>query len=66
MHILVVDDKEVNRNLLRQMLTRKGYDVSEAADGREAIDVVNTNANEIDIVLMDIMMPGMDGYEAAD
>ena len=64
MHILVVDDKEVNRNLLRQMLTRKGYDVSEAADGSEAIDVVQTS--EIDIVLMDIMMPGMNGYEAAD
>jgi CheY-like chemotaxis protein len=64
MHVLVVDDKEVNRNLLRQMLTRKGYDVMEAADGSEAIDVVQ--ANEIDIVLMDVMMPGMNGYEAAD
>jgi CheY-like chemotaxis protein/anti-sigma regulatory factor (Ser/Thr protein kinase) len=64
MHILVVDDKEVNRNLLRQMLSRKGYDVLEAADGNEAIEAVQTH--NVDIVLMDIMMPGMNGYEAAE
>jgi CheY-like chemotaxis protein/anti-sigma regulatory factor (Ser/Thr protein kinase) len=64
MRILVVDDKEVNRNVLRQMLTRKGYEVLEAVDGSEAINVVHANA--VDIVLMDIMMPGMNGYEAAD
>lgn len=63
MRILVVDDKQVNRNLLRQMLTRKGYEVLEAADGSEAIDVVQES--DIDIVLMDIMMPGMNGYESA-
>jgi PleD family two-component response regulator len=64
MRILVVDDKEVNRNLLRQMLGRKGYEVLEAADGSDAIDIVDDY--DVDIVLMDIMMPGMNGYEAAD
>jgi CheY-like chemotaxis protein len=64
MQILVVDDKEVNRNLLRQMLSRKGYDVLEAAGGNEAIEAVQTQ--NVDIVLMDIMMPGMNGYEAAE
>lgn len=64
MLILVVDDKEVNRNLLKRMLTRIGYDVVEAADGMEAIEQVRTN--DVDLILMDIMMPGMNGYEAAD
>jgi len=64
MQILVVDDKEVNRNLLRQMLSRKGYEVIEASDGNEAIEAVHTN--NVDVILMDIMMPGMNGYEAAE
>ena len=64
MLILVVDDKEVNRNLLKRMLTRIGYDVLEAADGSEAVDAVRVN--DIDLILMDIMMPGMNGYEAAE
>jgi len=64
MLILVVDDKEVNRNLLKRMLTRIGHDVLEAADGNEAIETVQDN--DVDLVLMDIMMPGMNGYEAAE
>ena len=60
--ILVVDDEPTNRMILGAQLRHLGYEIVEAADGREAVKL----AHEIrpDIVFMDIMMPGMDGYEA--
>ena len=63
MKILVVDDIASNRNLLRQMLSRLGYEVLEAVSGIAAVEIVETEV--VDMVLMDIMMPDMDGYEAA-
>jgi CheY-like chemotaxis protein len=58
-----VDDDQINRLVLRNMLLKSGYDVSEAGNGIEAISVFERI--EPDIVLMDVMMPEMDGYEAA-
>jgi CheY-like chemotaxis protein len=60
---LVVDDEAANRLLLRRMLSQEGYEVVEAADGRAAVETFA--ATSPDLVLMDVMMPAMDGYEAA-
>ena len=60
--ILIADDEREIRNILRIMLTKKGYDVTEAKDGAEAVEVVRNGG--IDLVLMDIMMPQMNGVAA--
>ena len=60
--VLVVDDDEMNRDMLSRRLKRKGFDVSIAVNGKEAVDM--TRADRPDIVLMDLSMPVMDGYEA--
>jgi diguanylate cyclase (GGDEF)-like protein len=59
--ILVVDDRESNRQLLRDMLEGVGHRVVSARDGREAIAVAL--ADRPDIILLDVKMPGMDGFE---
>lgn len=59
--VLVVDDQEVNRRLLGAVLTPRGYRVVEAASGEEALQQLA--AGVPDVVLLDIVMPGIDGYE---
>ncbi len=59
--LLVVDDNEMNRDMLSRRLARKGYRVEVAEDGEKALEVVGSRA--IDLVLLDIMMPGLDGVE---
>ena len=59
--VLVVDDQEVNRRLLGAVLTPRGYRVIEAASGEEALQ--RLAAEVPDVVLLDIVMPGIDGYE---
>jgi len=59
--ILCVDDETRNLSLLKAMLIPRGYDVVAAANGFEALEVIRTG--RIDICLLDIMMPGMDGFE---
>jgi putative two-component system response regulator len=61
--ILVVDDEERNRRLLAAMLEADGYLVLEAADGEQALALARQSAP--DLILLDIMMPGMDGFEVA-
>lgn len=58
--VLVVDDEPMTRKLLRLMLTRADYQVIEASDGYEALKAVSNQAP--DVVLLDVMMPGMNGY----
>jgi len=60
--ILIVEDEFRNRKLLRDVLKRFGYDVVEASDGHEAVEMVKTWRP--DLILMDIQMPVMDGFEA--
>jgi signal transduction histidine kinase len=59
--ILVVDDIAVNRDLLRRRLEPQGYVVTEAGDGRQALEIVRSQP--FDLVLLDIMMPEVDGYQ---
>ena len=59
--ILVVDDIETNRRLLEARLSAEYFEVIEAADGLSAIEAARTH--EPDLILLDVMMPGMDGFE---
>jgi CheY-like chemotaxis protein len=60
--ILIVDDDEGNRSLLEALLASSGYQCCLASDGWEALGCLAPN---IDLVLLDIVMPGLDGYEVA-
>lgn len=62
MRILVVDDEEKIRSVIKEYAKFEGYDVDEAEDGRSAIDKCSNN--DYDIVVMDIMMPKLDGFSA--
>ncbi len=62
MNILVVDDEKLIRDVIKEYLTLEGYHVIEASDGVEAINKYR-NSN-INLVIMDVMMPNMDGYTA--
>jgi CheY-like chemotaxis protein/tRNA A-37 threonylcarbamoyl transferase component Bud32 len=59
-HVLVVDDVEDNREVLRRRLAREGYSVECASNGREAL--VRIAESPFDLVLLDVMMPEVDGY----
>ena len=61
--ILVVDDEPDIRRICRILLETGGYTVLEAATGAEAVEQVRQHP-ELDLILMDIQMPIMDGYEA--
>ena len=63
-HILVVDDEPDIRRILLIMLEHQGYRVHEAINGRRAVEYIRENP-DTDLILMDIMMPAMDGYQAA-
>ncbi|MBP3234346.1 MAG: response regulator transcription factor [Eubacterium sp.] len=63
--ILVVDDEERMRKLVRDFLVKKGYIVVEAANGEEAYSIF-TSSNDISLIIMDVMMPKMDGYETSE
>jgi two-component system, cell cycle response regulator DivK len=60
--ILVVEDHEDNRRILRHLLRSAGYEVVEAVTGDEGVTAAE--ARRPDLILMDIQLPGMDGYEA--
>ena len=59
--ILVVDDNATNREMLGRRLERDGHRVHLVAGGREALDLMS--GRRVDLVLLDVMMPDMDGYE---
>ena len=60
--ILIVDDEKEIRNVLKEYAEFNGYAVFEASDGFEAIKVIKSV--DIDLIIMDIMMPGLDGFSA--
>ena len=59
--ILIVDDEPQIRNMLRDWLTRSGFDVVDAPDGKQAIEILRRES--FDVVVADIMMPEKDGLE---
>ncbi len=59
--ILIVDDEEGVRRSLKKLLQRDGYDILLAENGTEAIDIVREHVNEIETVICDFKMPGLDG-----
>jgi diguanylate cyclase (GGDEF)-like protein len=63
-NILIVDDTPENLTVLRQMLTKHGYRVRPALSGEIALKAVE--ADTPDLILLDIMMPGMDGFEVCE
>jgi DNA-binding response OmpR family regulator len=63
--ILVVDDESRMRKLVRDYLTKNGYGVLEAADGEQAIDIF-MKTKDIALVILDVMMPKLDGYAVAE
>jgi CheY-like chemotaxis protein len=60
--ILLVEDNEMNRDMLSRRLERRGYEVIVAVDGEEG--VARARADAPDLVLMDLSLPGIDGWEA--
>ncbi len=61
-YILVVDDESRMRKLLKDFLSVKGYQILEAEDGEKAIEVFEENRNKIKLILLDVMMPKLDGW----
>jgi DNA-binding response OmpR family regulator len=59
--ILIVDDNAMNRDMLSRRLQREGYDILCASNGRDGLDTVAKS--DIDLILLDILMPEMDGYQ---
>ena len=63
--MLLVDDMEINREMAKKILLKLGFEVETAGNGREALDAVTrSDPGAFDIILMDIQMPEMNGYEA--
>ena len=62
--ILVSEDDRVSRRMIFRMLTASGYDVLLATNGQEAVSTYEENRQDIGLVLMDVQMPIMDGYQA--
>ena len=60
--ILVIEDHEENRRIVRDLLTHAGYEMLEAVTGEEG--VAAAERERPDLILMDIQLPGLDGYEA--
>jgi class 3 adenylate cyclase len=60
--ILIVDDSELNRMLLIDILEEKDFEVEEAENGQEALDILEKNPDEIGGIILDLLMPVMDGY----
>ncbi len=60
--ILIVDDESRMRKLIKDFLTAKGYSILEAEDGEKALQVFEENSEKIDLILLDVMMPKLDGW----
>ena len=60
--ILIVDDNEDNRDVLARRLQRRGFDITQASGGKSAVKQATSDAP--DLILMDMNMPELDGWEA--
>jgi len=64
MRMLIVEDIEINREILNSLLANTGLLIENAENGEEAVNMVKTASHKYDIILMDVQMPVMDGFEA--
>jgi CheY-like chemotaxis protein len=64
--VLIVDDEPPIRDVMRAMLSFRGYQVVEAVDGEEALERLRTLPGRIDLVLLDLQMPRMNGWDTMD
>lgn len=64
--ILVVEDEKESRDTLKELLELEGYRVETAVNGREALDRLAAIGDQICIVLLDLFMPVMDGWQVID
>ena len=60
--VLIVDDELRMRKLIKDFLSAKGYSILEAEDGEKALEVFENNKNKINLILLDVMMPKLDGW----
>ena len=65
LNILIVDDSKINRTLLKNMLEDE-FAILEAADGMEAINVLNNYQDDVALILLDIIMPRLNGFEVLE
>lgn len=61
-NILIVDDEARMRKLIKDFLTQKGYSILEAEDGEKAVEIFENNKEKINLILLDVMMPKLDGW----
>ena len=64
--VLLVDDEEIVLGVGKQMLERLGYSVKTAGSGQEAVDVYKNSPDDVDLVLLDMIMPGMEAGDIYD
>ena len=63
--VLIVDDMDLNRQLLEKIL-HNDYEILEAEDGKSAIDIIHQHKKELSAILLDLIMPGMDGFQVLE
>ncbi len=63
--VLVIEDNEANLELMRYLLDAHGYDVVTATDGAAGLELARTEGERISLILCDVQLPGMDGFELA-
>lgn len=63
-HILVTDDEEMIRTLIRKYAEFEGHRVTEAKNGMEAVELCRKDPRQFDLIIMDVMMPELDGFSA--
>ncbi len=64
--ILIVDDEPKLRKLVKDFLVKEGYDIDEAGDGQEALDKFLKNKEKYSLIILDVMMPKLDGWETLE
>ena len=60
--VLVVDDEARMRKLIKDFLVQKDFNILEAEDGEKALKIYNENKDKINLILLDVMMPRLDGW----
>ncbi len=63
-NILVVEDDEINSRLINEILSKEKFNVTVVTNGKEAVEIVENNINKFSLIIMDIKMPIMNGYDA--